>query len=261
MLMKNLLKNLSIMVFAAAFLCACNDDSDSENKYENNKPLDENIIQLNDYQYMYNDDGLVEKVFHVYIKTEFPTQVTPVYDLIASITYPQPNKAVMEYTGDGPTTKYVFTFGENHFASKVVETGNGRKNCTTKYSYDINGHITKIERPDDKLELEWTNGNMTRIKQNDYDALTEITYGTDTDFGTYEISPFLTRIKLGPLMHQIDWWFDRGLEYALHIGFFGKPCTNLPETMTSYDNQNPTPQQSRFVYFPAGTWTIMKGGE
>lgn len=257
MYLKNIFKSLALLMLSTASLCACNDDDDFEEKYGNGSPLAENVMLLSGYDYEYNDDGLVTKITHVETDYDEQGNVINTRKQIAEITYPQYNRAVMVYTGDYLTTTYVFAFGENHFANRVIETDANGETYMNKYSYDKDGHLTKIDWPEEKLELEWTDGNLTRIKQDDYDAYAELTYGTGTDFAAYGMSPFLLDINLGPFMYDMGWWFERGFRYALYLGFFGKPCTNLPATITSHDNANPTPEKRRFVYYSNGSWSLV----
>lgn len=239
-------------MFAAAFLCACDNDEDFEKKYGDGSPLPSNILPFENCVYEYNDDGLVTKITHVETSTDPQGNTVTTEKQIASITYPQYNRAVMVYTGDYLTTTYVFAFGENHFANRVIESDEDGDTYMIKYSYDNDGHITKIDDSEDQLRMEWTDGNLTKIHQDEHNAYTILTYGTETDFSAYGISPFLTNFYLGPFMNYINWWFNRGLEYALYLGFLGKPCVNLPKTMTCYDDVNPTPEEIHFNYSSNG---------
>lgn len=248
------IKFLSVVLLAATSLCACNSEEDHEDYeeiYGSGSPLAENVVPTRNLMYNYNEEGLVTKIRWIGSMGETID--------VAEISYPQSDRAVMTYTKDALRTTYVFAFGENHFANRVIEMDADGETRMTKFAYDNDGHVTSIKGDEDVLKMEWTNGNLTKISQDEYNASTVITYGDKTNFSTYRLSPFLIGVDLGPYMSTMEWWYERGLEYALYIGFFGKPLKNLPETMTCYDSKNKTPEQRTFVYtyneeFNWGKW-------
>lgn len=246
---KNLfIKCLSIYTLTT-LLCACNADDDYDEIYGSGSPLPENIIQISGHEYKYNEKGLVVQIDRMQTEWDEEGKTVTKWIRVANISYPQGDRAVMEYTYDDWPTTYTFAFGENHFANRVLET-DPEESFLHKISYDSEGHLTSLKCSEDELKWEWTNGNLTKIIEKDeYDAYTVITYGNRTGFATYNMSPFLVGVHLGPFMNDVEWWFDRGLKYALYIGFLGKPSVNLPETLTSYDNQNSTPEKGYFEYY------------
>ncbi|NPD91102.1 DUF4595 domain-containing protein [Xylanibacter muris] len=169
------------------------------------------------------------------------------------------DRAVMLYTADyeyfNLTTTYTFAFGENHFANRVIEADSDGDSGMIKYQYDKDGHVISIDSwGEDFLKMEWTNGNLTKIKQDEYDAYAVLTYSNQTVFERYNMSPFLLGVGLGPFMDKLEQWYERGLKYALYIGFLGKPCQNLPATIIIYDNVNPEPEDKTFNYYEYGGW-------
>lgn len=234
------IRHLPVCVLMLSLACACTKEEDFDAIYGSGSPLAENIISCDRYIYEYNGQGLVTKVSNIVLNDGVSEAVT-----IATISYPKSDRAVMEYRGDYLPTTYTFAFGKNHFANRVIAADADGESWMTKFSYDDEGHVTSI---DDELKMEWTDGNLTKIMQDEYDASTVLTYGSQTDFGFYNMSPFLLYINLGPFMNTLDWWYERGLEVALHIGFLGRPCRNLPATIVSYDSENKTPQRGTFRY-------------
>lgn len=207
-------------------------------------------------QYEYNEKGLVTKITRVdKIQDENGNATTKLVS-IAIISYPQSDRAVMLYTEDsymGFTSTYTFAFGENHFANRGIETESDDSDgdtYMTKFSYDNEGHVTSIRDEEDHLKMEWTNGNLTKVmEQDEDDAYAVLTYGDQTDFERYNMSPSLLDVNLGPFMANLEWWYERGLKYAFYIGFLGKTCQNLPATITGYDNVNPDPEHKTFSYY------------
>lgn len=255
------IKQLFTCMSVALLFSACDKEEDFDEIYGSGSPLAENIMLLADHQYEYNEDGLVSKIIRIDKQYDGENTTTELVT-VATISYPQSDRAVLVYTGDYLTTTYTFAFGENHFANRVIES-DADGDYMTKFSYDNEGYVTSIdEGGGDRIEMEWTNGNLTKIEEpEEYDSKAFLTYGDQTDFGRYNMSPFLLNVNLGPFMYNIDWWYECGLYYALHIGFLGKPCRNLPETIVSYDNQNSEPERSRFIYewvdwvdTPFGKW-------
>lgn len=243
------IKYLPLWVLMAFGLQSC-EEKDYEQIYGNGSPLAENVITREDYIYEYNDEGLVTKVSRYDWDNVLKT--------VAYISYPQSNRAVMDYVADGYPTTYTFAFGENHFANRMIES-DGDGVYLTYFDYDSEGHLTSLDCEGDKLELGWTNGNLTTVKQNDdYDSKTVLTYTDLTDFKFYKMDPFLMGVHLGPFAAEFGWWFDRGLTDALYLGFLGKHSRNLPATLVAYDNQNSEPERGEFKYNQMsdtyGTW-------
>ncbi len=240
----------------ALLLCSCDKEEDFEEIYGSGCPLAENIVPLPGYQYEYNEKGLVTKVSRIDKRQDengiTKTQLVPV----AAVSYPQSDRAVMVCTGPLGTATYTFAFGENHFANRVIETDVEGESGMIKYQYDNDGHVTCIDVwGEDFLEMEWTDGNLTKLKQDDGDATAVLTYGNMTDFATYGMSPFLLDVPLGS-MYSLEWWYN-DLKYALYIGFLGRPCRNLPETIVTVDRENMEPERHRFVYFAdTGLWQL-----
>lgn len=94
----------------------------------------------------------------------------------------------------------------------------------------------------------------------DYKAYTILTYGSRTDFTVVKMNPFLTDVDMGPFTSKLNWWFERGLECVLYVGFFGKPCVNLPATLESHDNQNEIPTKGHFEYY-SGFWKFVEDND
>lgn len=242
------IKQLFTCVSVAFLLSACDKEEDFDEIYGSGSPLDENIMSLANTQYEYNEKGLVTKIIRIDNQYDGENTTTELVT-VATISYPQSDRAVLVYTGDYMTTTYTFAFGENHFANRVIESDADGETSMIKFSYDNKGHVTSIDDGCDYLKMEWTNGNLTKIEEpEEYDSKAVLTYGDQTDFSRYNMSPFLLNVKLGPFMNDINWWYERGLYYALHIGFLGKPCRNLPATIVSYDNQNSEPELGTFHY-------------
>lgn len=252
---------LALCMLAVLFY-ACNEEEDFDAKYGSGSPLAENIIHLPDYEYSYNEEGLVTQIR--YIREEYRGNNEPVQvvEVMADITYPQSDRAVMVYrpeTSDQST--YIFAFGKNHFANRVIEIEDGESYLLKLY-YDNAGHVIRFEQPEEELKLEWTDGNLTKVIDDpgEYNAYTILTYGSRKDFTAVKMNPFLTDVDLGPFTSQLTWWFERGLECALYVGFFGKPCVNLPATMESYDNQNEIPTKGHFEYY-SGFWKFVEDND
>lgn len=265
--MKKILSICSMLICISAsfLLCACNNDDDAEKDYGSGSPLAENVLQCKNYVYTYNAKGLVTDVYKVFENTDEDGNKATQQELVAQISYPESDRAVMYYYENGKVSiTYTFAFGNNHFANRVIETEDDGETYLIKFGYNKDGYCTSIDQDDDHLKMEWTNGNLTKLQQNEYNARTEITYIDDTRFSFFGMSPFLLDVDLGPFMHDLKWWYDCGLEYALQIGFLGKPCRNLPATMTCYDNVNKEPQQKEFEYHyfndgydePWGKWYL-----
>lgn len=252
------IRQLFTCVSLVLLLSACDKEEDFDEIYGSGNPLAENIISLANHQYEYNEKGLVSKIIRIDKQYDGENTTTELVT-VATITYPQNDRAVMVYTGDYMTTTYTFAFGENHFANRVIDSDADGETYMTKFSYDNDGHVTSMDDGVDKLKMEWTNGNLTKIKQDEYDAMAVLTYGGRTGFDHYNMSPFLLDVGLGPYMYNLDWWYERGMKYALYIGFLGKPCRNLPETIVSTDNVNSEPTYETFSYTDfddgSGMWT------
>ena len=242
--------SMLICISVVSLLCACNDDDEAEKTYGSGSPLAENIVQSNDYTYTYNSKGLVTDVYHISEETDENGNKTKVQTLVAQVSYPKSDRAVMQYYENGKISiTYTFAFGENHFANRVIETEDDGETSLIKFDYNKDGYCTSIDDDGDHLKMEWTNGNLTKIQQDEYKAKVELTYTDDTRFSFYGLSPFLLNVDdLGPFMSGLSHWYNCGLAYALQIGFLGKPCHNLPATITSYDNQNEEPLKREFDY-------------
>ena len=256
-----------ICISAISLLCACNNEDDAEKGYGSGSPLAENVVQCKGYAYTYNSNGLVTDVYRVSESTDKDGNKTTQQELIAQVSYPKSDRAVMYCYENGKVIiTYTFAFGENHFANRVIETDDDGETYLTKFGYNKEGYCTSVDKDDDgdHLKMEWTNGNLTKLQQNEYNARTELTYTDDTRFSFFGMSPFLLDVDLGPFMEDLKWWYDGGLEYALQIGFLGKPCRNLPATMTCYDNVNKEPTEWEFEYHyfdiagydPWGKWYL-----
>lgn len=238
-----------ICISAISLLCACNNEDDAEKDYGSGCPLAENVVQCKDYAYTYNSNGLVTDVYRVSESTDKDGNKTTQQELVAQVSYPKSDRAVMYYYENGKVAiTYTFAFGENHFANRVISTEDDGETYLTKFGYNSEGYCTSIDSDGDHLKMEWTNGNLTKIQQNDYNARAEFTYTNDTRFLFFGMSPFLLDVPLGPFMHDLPWWYDCGLTCALQIGFLGKPCHNLPATRTSYDSENKEPDKIKFEY-------------
>lgn len=238
--------------------CSSDDDSDpaSEENYGSGSPLAENIVHLAGHQYEYNGNGLVTKISR--INTTYEADGTTKTELVAvaTISYPSDDTAVMQYSGDYLPTTYTFYFGANHFAKSVTTADADGDTDVTKFSYDADGHITSSSDGYDKLSLEWNDGNLTRLRQTEYNASAVLAYGNLTDFDRYNMSPFLLDVNMGPFMYSLGWWFDRGLKYALYAGFLGKPCRNLPVSRIAYDSENKEAERMGFDYSIDGMWSF-----
>lgn len=249
---------LTLCILSILFY-ACDDDEDFAAKYGSGNPLPENITHLPDYEYSYNEQGLVSQVRYVRTVYGPDNQPTQEREIMADITYPQSDRAVMIYRpGTSDQSTYVFAFGENHFANRIIETEFG-ESYLLKCHYDNEGHIIRFERPEEELKMEWTDGNLTKVidDPSEYGAYTILTYSSRTDFATVKMNPFLTDVDMGPFTSQLNWWFELGLECALYVGFLGKRCVNLPATLTSYDNYNETPTKGHFEYH-SDRWSFVE---
>lgn len=242
------IKYLPLWVLMAFGLQSC-EEKDYEKIYGNGSPVAENVIPRENYIYEYNDEGLVTKISRYESISDGQGKEEYYLKLIADISYPQSNRAVMEYVEDGYPTTYTFAFGENHFANRMIES-DAEGTYITYFDYDSEGHITSMECEGDKLELGWTNGNLTTVNQeDDHGSKTELTYTDLTDFTLYKMDPFLLDINLGPFAANLGWWFERGLSDALYIGFLGKHSRNLPATLVAYDDVNSNPERGEFEYY------------
>lgn len=239
-----------VWVLAAFFLQSCEEETAAE-VYGDGSPSAENVITRKGYVYEYNTEGLVTKISCLDETTENEYGELVPKD-IAYISYPQSNRAVMKYVADDYPTTYTFAFGENHFANRMIESGGDGESSITYFSYDSEGHITSLECEGDKLKLEWTDGNLTKVVQDEYGAYTELTYTNLTDFALYDMSPFLLELHMGPYAANLGWWFDRGLTDALYIGFLGQHSKNLPAGLTAYDDENAEPEKGEFNYYNYG---------
>lgn len=224
------------------------EEQNYEKIYGNGSPVAENVIPREGYIYEYNEEGLVTKISRLESTSDGQGNEEEYLKVVANISYPQSNRAVMEYVADNYPTTYTFAFGENHFANRMIETDEDGT-YLTYFDYDSEGHITSLECEGDKLKMEWTDGNLTKVEQDDgYDSKTELTYTDLTDFTFYKMDPFLLNIHLGAFAADLGWWFDRGLTDALYIGFLGKHSRNLPASLVGYDNENSEPEKIEFQY-------------
>lgn len=244
-----MMKRLTFMTrlftcLSVAFLLNACEEDDFEDTYGSGSPSTENIISRSKYLYEYNEKGLVSKI--VYVDDQQTDSVVLVD--VATISYPQSDRAVMVYTEDNFLTTYTFAFGENHFANRVLETDKSGETYLTKFTYDKEGHVTSIDTQDEILRMKWTNGNLTQIEQDEDHAKVVFTYGSETDFYRYNMSPFLLDVNFSSNMPTLNWWYERGLGYALYIGFLGKPCKNLPASMTASDDYTFETYPETFVY-------------
>ncbi len=243
---------------AALMLCSCDKEEDFDEIYGSGCPLAENINPYAGHQYEYNEKGLVTKISRIDNNQTVNGKTTTKLVTVATISYPQSDRAVMVCDGYLGTSTYTFAFGENHFANRVIETDVEGESGMIKYHYDNEGHVTYIDDwGEDFLYMEWTNGNLTKIKQDEGDATAVLTYGNKTGFATYNMSPFLLDVNLES-MYSLEWWYN-DLKYALYIGFLGKPCRNLPETIAFSDKDNMTPQRRYFNYTENngyGSWSL-----
>lgn len=243
------IKCLPLWALMALGLQSCEEQQNYEQIYGDGSPLAENVITREDYIYEYNDKGLVTKISLWVSETDEQGFKEEYLKTIANISYPQSNRAVMEYVADDWPTTYTFAFGENHFANRMIES-DADGNYTTYFDYDSEGYMTSMNSDGDKLELGWTDGNLTTVKQKDNsDSKTELTYTDQTDFTLYKMDPFLLDVHLGAFAAPLSWWFDRGLSHALYIGFLGKHSRNLPATLVAYDNENAEPERGEFQYY------------
>lgn len=117
------IKHLSVcFCFTALMLCSCNKEEDFDEIYGSGCPLAENIIPLAGYQYEHNEKGLVTKILRIDKKQDDNGTTKTKLVTVATISYPQDNRAVMVCSGFFGTATYTFAFGENHFANRVIET-------------------------------------------------------------------------------------------------------------------------------------------
>lgn len=229
----------TLLIVAALALCACSNDDESEEDYGEGSPQASNIIQRKGYQYLYNSKGLITTINRIDTqKDEHGNVLGYDYVTVASFSYPKSNRAVMvNDNGDS----FVFAFGADNFAHRIIEKDADGESYLIKLTYDKDGHITKLDDAScDILELKYTNGNLSYIKgnDNDADASATISYGPRTDFYDLGMSPFLFDLSMGPFAGDLNWWFE-DLEHALYAGFLGKPFAhNIPSQITSYDKYN-----------------------
>lgn len=254
------IKHLSMcFCLAALMLCSCDNEEDFDEIYGSGCPLAENIIPYSGYQYEYNEKGLVTKISRIDNSQDDNGMTKTQLVTVATVSYPQNDRAVMVCSGSLGTATYTFAFGENHFANRVIETDVDGESGMIKYHYDNEGHVTNIDVwGEDFLEMEWTNGNLTKIKQDEGDATAVLTYSNMTNFATYGMSPFLLGVNFES-MYSLEWWYE-DLRYALYIGFLGKPCRNLPETISFFDKDNKTHRRRYFQYTDyndgSGSWSL-----
>lgn len=233
------LLNLFFLVAFSFVLAACSDeDTGSYEKYGDGSPHPENIVQVANYRYELNAQGLVEKMYHQVKENEYDentgqTHTTMKEYLVAEFRYPQYNRAVM-YSDDGshrgeinynyPTS---FAFGANGFAYKFLEKDEEGQ-YLTKIDYNDEGYITRYDKGyGDILKLEWNNGNIAYRIDKTEDGIEEFRYtpSNRTDFANYNIDPFLADFTYSG---GIGWWFEPYLIYAWYAGFMGHPNKNLP---------------------------------
>lgn len=243
------IKSLLLCALAAVSLNACNDEDENGDIFGDGCPQAGNVVKLPGYVYEYNENGLITRMSQ-------PDSQTGTLKEVVRISYPQKNRAVMEYIESftGQVSTYVFAFGTDNFAHRIIETDSEGETSTMTLTYDNEGHLTSYTdgtgMDADELKLEWTNGNLTKISQNEHHAYSVLTYTNDTRFDHFGLSPFLINLQyLGPFMQSLEWWFDSGEWYAFYAGFLGKPVKNLPSTITSYDDVNSEPAKTT-LYWP-----------
>lgn len=241
------IKYWSLFVLVAFSLNACEKNDD----YGDGSPQASNIVPLKYYSHYqsgtkdrvyqceYNSDGLITVINLIQAQTDEEGNTSNELRTVARISYPQSNRAVMETTEYEYGETYVFAFGSNNFAHRIIETDHEEgESYLIKLSYDNEGHITKMDDAGDVLKMEFKNGNLTKAINEENGCTVEITYGTDTDLDFYNISPFLLNVDFDNFGYLP---FDSDLEYALHAGFLGRPfATNLPATFTVHDDMGQT---------------------
>ena len=250
--MKNysFIKHFAFAALAAIGFSACEKD-EAGYDYGDGSPKAENVVPSG-YVYEYNEKGLVTKMSVIATETDADGNSYEKLITKATITYPQSNRAVLvcdDFT-------YTFAFGENGFAYRIIES-DPEETSLIKLNYDSEGHLIYIDDYGDILKMKYTDGNLTYIEQQEYDAKSYITYGDGTDFNYYGMSPFLLGVELGPFASSLDWWFDTGLDCALYAGFLGKPSKNLPIKIESTDSENYQPTIYEIEYYSVnsiGRW-------
>lgn len=246
--MKNysFIKHFAFAALAAIGFSACEKD-EAGYDYGDGSPKAENVVPSG-YVYEYNEKGLVTKMSVIATETDADGNSYEKLITKATITYPQSNRAVLVYNDSFFPTTYTFAFGENGFAYRIIES-DAEETSLIKLNYDSEGHLIYIDDYGDILKMKYTDGNLTYIEQQEYDAKSYITYGDGTDFNYYGMSPFLLGVELGPFASSMDWWFDTGLDCALYAGFLGKPSKNLPIKIESTDSENYQPTVYEFEYY------------
>ncbi len=250
---KSLAANFIAFVAVAVVMATSCDPFDTKNAGDGS-PSGKNVVLHKDWVYTYTSSGLVESISAPRYVYDGEGNVSVVMEILADISYPSSNRAVMKYYGQGDVIKYTFFFGENGFAYEIREnSGDGDGDIVYNLQYDESGHLIKFGDVFEYLTMEWKDGNVVKISegmiaQESYDAYCTLTYGTASDFWNYNMSPFLFDVELGPLQYDLSWWIYDGVECGFYAGFCGHPNRNLPDTITSYDNKNDGPTRSRFVY-------------
>lgn len=222
------IKLLTISLTALCTLSAC-DPEEPTSELGNGTPKASNIVCASNYDYQVNSTGLVTRIED------------------ATITYPQSNRAVMTT----PYYTYIFAFGDNNYASKILWIDEEGYTGTIDLKYNSQGQLTYFDDCGDKLELEYFNGNLSKVTGSaDGDSQYAIfTYTNQNEFAKYSMTPFMLKVNLGGNMPPMNWWLEMGLDYAAYIGFLGKPFThNLPATVTIYDQYNDEPEKYEFTY-------------
>ncbi len=248
---------LALLIMGMAASCELLDNYDGGD----GSPSPENIVRTKKYEFAYNRSGLVEKINQVdHIYDDKGDFVRDEIRLLAEISYPSYNRAVMKYHNFSDIIKYTFSFGDNGFAYKIQESYPDGDKYTYKLKYDDEGHLTKFVDLTEYVLFEWTDGNCTKITDRSPDGRGShcvLTYGGgDGDFNLYGLSPFYFGVNLGPMQNSMEWWFDCGLEYAAYVGFIGRPSKSLPHTITSYDMVNGWGEPYVFVYDSYYGWKL-----
>ena len=255
------MRNYSFIKYFAFFFLitvgfsACEKDEAGDD-FGDGSPKAENVVLRNGYAYEYNGQGLVTKMSKYESETDEDGNSHSILVTKATITYPQSNRAVLVYYDPYFTFTYTFAFGENGFAYRIIQNDT-EGSSLIKLNYDSEGHLIYMDNYGDILRMKYTDGNLTYVEDQEYDAKSYITYGSDTDFYYYGMSPFLLGVELGPFVSSMDWWFECGLDCALYAGFLGKPSKNLPVKIESTDSENYQPTIYEFEYYSVnsiGRW-------
>ena len=128
------IKYWSLFVLVTLSLNACDKNDDFEDDYGDGSPQASNIIIRKGYQYEYNSNGLITVINRIQTKTDEQGNTSNELYTVARISYPQSNRAVMETTEFGNTT-YVFAFGTNNFAHRIIQTDSDGESYLTEVSH------------------------------------------------------------------------------------------------------------------------------